>query len=595
MTKNLATLIAVLLLISAGASLAQSNPQCPDITYNPAPVPAIAQSSNPQYFSYNASTIALVGLSSEYLCHIAQPGTFTIPAMGSNPAVTVTPDNSYCTWANYRSFIDRLAQSGLNVFQVWVSLNQSVAKARYLAAPQAPYPSEQPFTYNSITGQWSISSPNYDATFFQRLQCVVAYAATKNVMVEVTLFDPWSTRNVASDWTLGPWADAFNVEPTTYFTQRQFFASFNGTGKSDPLGGPDAHARSDQDQLVQQVVGALNPYPNFYWEIANEPDLGGFVTGSAAMLWEDHVAHLIRAAETGKKTHLIGVNVFTSAALASLTDSVTNPDVSQSQIVSSHYVTAGDPGYGGGIALLRAEYGQPNFTNRLFGFNETKASPNPSIPSSVRSEAWEFMVSGGGLYDNYNLSYQTSPGVVDPLTNKIFNQLGILQQTLKGLGPDLVNMHRDGWCGPLSNCWIRNVRGYGSAETPYPSPCGGVTAWQGYTYWAAMHSPTNYLFYQHHSRLSSLDGGGSDTRYVPPPAGCPPANTNPPIYQEANLKFRPVQSGSYKAKWIEPATGIVKSCTPLGNLTAGVDYALPASQTYSYDVALWIQAGSTCP
>jgi hypothetical protein len=88
-----------------------------------------------------------------------------------------------------------------------------------------------------------------------------------------------------------------------------------------------------------------------------------------------------------------------------------------------------------------------------------------------------------------------------------------------------------------------------------------------------------------------LDGGGSNTRYEPPPAGCPPAG----MYQETSLNFRPAQSGSYVARWIEPASGNVKVCTPMGSLLAGVDYALPASHVYLYDVALRIQPGTTCP
>ncbi len=575
--KKFVALFLTLVLAPAGISMAQTqappnNPQCSDFTFDPVPVPALTQSSNPQYFSYNGTTLPLVGLSSEFLCHVAQPGTFTVNS------VVVTPDNSYCTWANYRSFIDRLATSGLNVFQVWLSLNQSVGKARGLGAP---YANEQPFTYSA--GKWDLAS--YDSTFFQRLQCVIAYAATKNVMVEVTLFDPWSTSQAGNDWTQGPWADAFNTQASTGFTQRQYFASFEGPGKSDTATA-NANARFYQDQFVTKVVSDLNPYPNIYWEIANETDLGGIVTGTAAMQWQDHVAQVIQAAEAGKKVHRIGVNVFTNSGATALIDAVANPFVSQSQVVSSHYVTAdqnppGDTSYGA-IELLRARIGTASFTNRLFGFNEGRSTPNPTIPASARSEAWEFMTSEAGLYDNYNLSYKTNSTTIDPLTDKIIKQLGVLKTTLSGM--DLANVSRDGFCGPTSNCWIRGLHTYGSADAAMS--CGGTT-WQGSTYWAAMHSPSSYLFYQHHSRLSSLDPPFSlNTRYVPPPAGCPAAGSE---YRESTLSFRPVQAGSYLVQWIEPGTGVVKFSTTMNGLLAGVDYALPASHLYIYDVALRIQ------
>lgn len=556
--------------LAAQTFLPPNNPQCSDFTYNPGSIATLAQSPNLQSFSFNSAPVALIGMSSEYLCHVQQPGSFTDPCNAGSPSVT--PNNSYCTWANYRAYIDKIASSGLNVIQLWLGLSHSPGKAR----GGSPYPAEQPFHYDSTTGQWSLMQ--YEPVYFQRLQCVVAYAATKGVMVELTLFDPWQG-NCSGNWNNGPWKDSFNTEANTGFTAQAYLGSFQNTSGSGSDTGANANARARQDAFVTKVVTDLNPYPNIYWEVANEPDLGGIVTGTASMQWQDHVASVIQAAEVGKKQHLIGVNAFTNTALDTLT--------SRAQVVSGHYVSAegSAPGDVGAIELLRARDGLVPFNGKIFGFNETRSTPDPAIPSSARSEAWEFMVSEGGLYDNYNLKYK-SAGVVDPETEKVMVQLGILrtiaQEPLNGA--DYATLRRDKGCGPLTNCWIRNQAGYGAADASMS--CGGTT-WNGFAYWTAMHTPSYYLLYRHHSRLSHLDPGGAKlTRYVPPPAGCPAAGSE---YRETTLQFRPEQAGHYRVEWLEPATGTVKVSSCLNNLTQGVDYALVASHKYTYDVALRIR------
>ncbi|HET9227742.1 MAG TPA: hypothetical protein VFR31_13800, partial [Thermoanaerobaculia bacterium] len=173
--KGAVLALASLLLLAAPGVDAQ---QCPAAESTPQALPALTLSTNPQYFRYNNATIPLIGISSEYLCHVSQPGTWF-----DNFGNPVTPDLVNCTWANYKAFIDRLALSGLNTMRVWIGLNHSPGEMRQ----GSPYPSEQPFTYNG--SQWNLNS--YDSTYWQRLKCVIGYAGTKGVIVQVTLFDAW--------------------------------------------------------------------------------------------------------------------------------------------------------------------------------------------------------------------------------------------------------------------------------------------------------------------------------------------------------------------------------------------------------------------
>src|SRR5258706_13539126 len=162
--KGAVLAMALLLLCLASGAYAQ---QCPSTESAPQSVAPLTLSTNPQYFRYNNQTTPLIGLSSEYLCHVAQPGTWT-----DNHGNTITPDLQNCTWANHKAFIDRLALSGLNVMRVWIGLDHSPGRVRM----GSPYASEQPFTYNG--SQWNLNS--YDQTYWDRLKCVAPTIPTES-------------------------------------------------------------------------------------------------------------------------------------------------------------------------------------------------------------------------------------------------------------------------------------------------------------------------------------------------------------------------------------------------------------------------------
>lgn len=555
--KSLVSTLGLSLLLAAPGADAQ---QCPSSESTPQLVAKLSLATNKQYFSYNGQTIPLIGLSSEYLCHIAQPGT----AFGG----AVTPDRDYCTWANYKTFIDRLQTSGLNVLRLWVGLNHSPGRERAgggLNDPTGPYANEQPFAYNSGTQKWDLNTP--DTVFWDRLKCVIGYAGTKGVIVEVTLLDPWS-----GDWTKGPWHSTRNSQGIG-FSLRKYFAQFvNDPTKTDDMS--NTAIRLEQDEFIQYAVNQLKAYPNLYWEIANEADLPPG-SGGPAGRWMDHVAQVINATEAAPR-HLIGVNMQTSAALTELTSSGSNPSLATASVVAAHYVSVGSPkGDTGAIQLIRSKSGMTGYTTRAFGFNETRSTPTPSIPSSARSEAWEFALNEGGLYDNYNLNFLNSSGAVQTDTNKVFNQLGVLKTFLLGLG-GLDTMGRDA-CG--AGCWLS---GQGTYKTLEALTCArpDTTIWQGSKYWAAMHSPTSYVAYFHHS-LDTLSASNSFSRYEPPPCS--------PSYQETGIKFKPDALGTYVAEWVNPVSGATLATHNLGSVAAGVQVNVPSSPTYSYDIALRVK------
>jgi len=211
-------------------------------------------------------------------------------------------------------------------------------------------------------------------------------------------------------------------------------------------------------------------------------------------------------------------------------------------------------------------------SGRAFGFNEGRSTPSPTTAASARAEAWELALNEGGLYDNYNLNLYSSAGTIDAETNRVFNQLGKLKNFVKNLLGGLDAVNRD-VCDTAA-CWLT---GQGTYKTP-EAACG---TWSGSKYWATMHSQSAYAAYFHHSQDTSY--AVDFTRYEPPPAGCP---TIP--YQETSLQFKPDVDGTYIAEWVTPGTNTVVQTNNLGALTGGLAYSLPASPTYTYDLALRI-------
>jgi len=135
-----------------------------------------------------------------------------------------------------------------------------------------------------------------------------------------------------------------------------------------------------QDAMVRKIVNELNQFDNLYYEICNEPYFGG-----VTLDWQHHIAETILATERHlAKQHLISRNVANGSA----------------KVENAHPL----------ISILNFHYAAPpntvpmNYTlNKVIGDNETGFRGTNDLP--YRSEAWAFILSGGGLYNNLDYSF----------------------------------------------------------------------------------------------------------------------------------------------------------------------------------------------
>jgi hypothetical protein len=249
----------------------------------------------------------------------------------------------------------------------------------------------------------------WDAGYFTRLKDFVAEAGKRGIVVELVLF---CTLYDDKLWAVNPMNAVNNVQ---------------GAGK---VGRLDVYALKDkmltaaQEALVRKLAAELKDCDNLYYEVCNEPYFGGVTRA-----WTDRIIAVLGDAEkTLPAPHLIAQNI----ANGSQKIDQPNPQVS---IFNFHYATPPD------TVALNARL------NRVIGDDETGFRGTSDLP--YRTEAWDFLLAGGGVYSNLDYSFSckhpdgtatvtTSPGGGGPALRR---QLQILKEFMDGL--DFVSMRPD--------------------------------------------------------------------------------------------------------------------------------------------------------
>ena len=523
--------------------------------------PPLGKATDPRYFLYNDQTIVVVGVSGSYLPHVKRdrPRDYSQPNPPINPALYNCTYDQIGTRSNgtpiykYQQCVDKLKLAGVNHLKIWVALNHSVGKLFIErgtgAAGQDPYPNEQPFVraeVNTTTHEkrWLLDS--FDDTFFTNLYNVVKYCQDNDVIVGVTLFDPWSGW-VGNQPSNGPWY-AGNNKANGYangigFTDPALFIK-----AENPSANPDTSEIDTQTQnkvmreyqvkLMQRTVTALTTLNNFYWELANEPD-GKKAYGLPLINWHKYMARKLYAMEPANRHHLIAVNLSTREAI----DGVDK--YSKIDIINGHYVFMKGPlslpGGGsipeidrfGAITLLRTynaynNAGAPTADNtKRWGFNEGRYGGVPDDSDyhddvtgpSARVEAWENMINGSAIFDHLTYRWaNNNSGDNNINADEARRFLGYLRKFMTSFS--LSGMKR--MMPAVASRWINNPPAYGSP------------------YWAAMSNGSTYLFYAHRSGLSPHGFAKYD-----PFTG---ASFTTVSFTVQNLNG----AGNYKAEWYNP-------------------------------------------
>ena len=293
------------------------------------------------------------------------------------PTVLITSGEHYGALLNldfdYVKYLETLRADGLNLTRTftgaYVEPQGAFNIAKNTLAPARNRficPWARSDTPGYANGGNKFNLTRWDEAYFKRLKDFVAQAAKRGVVVEVVLFCPFYGE---PQWRLSPQNATNNV---------------NGVGKVarthvytlDKHGG----LLSVHEAMTRKIVTELRDFHNVYYEICNEPYFGG-----VTLQWQRHIADVIVDTEKSfANKHLISQNIANHKA------KVQNPHPAVS-IFNFHYASPPD--------TVAMNYG----LNKVIGDNETgfKGTKN----RHYRMEGWEFILAGGGLYNNLDYSF----------------------------------------------------------------------------------------------------------------------------------------------------------------------------------------------
>jgi hypothetical protein len=338
------------------------------------------------------------------------------------PTVLITSGEHYGAVLNldfdYRRYLDTLAADGLNYTRVfsgaYVEPQGAFNIARNTLAPSvgrflAPWSRSSEPGYANGGNRFDLS--RWDAAYFGRLKDFVSYAAGRNVAVEVSLFCPMYED---PQWALSPMNATNNVN------------GVGGVPRTDVYT-LDRHGGllAVQEALTRKLVTELNAFDNVFFEISNEPYFGG-----VTLAWQHHIADVIAETERSLPArHLIAQNIANGSAR------IVEPHPAVS-IFNFHYATPPDT-----VAMNYA-------LGKVIGDDETGF--RGTSDAAYRTEAWEFVIAGGGLFNNLDYSFAvghedgtfafpaSQPGGGGPALRR---QLRVLAEFMRGY--DFVRMKPD--------------------------------------------------------------------------------------------------------------------------------------------------------
>ena len=420
------------------------------------------------------------------------------------PTILITSAEHYGGVVNkdfdYVAYFDALKAYGLNYTRIYPGFlfepmgkfmkgNTLGAKPISLTLPWAR---SQKSGY--VLGGNLFDLDKWDPAFFARLKDFVAKAAERGIVVEICFYN-------------AQYGDTWPMSPLYYENNIQ------GEGRCDyedaqTLKHADVVRR--EDDYVRKITQEVNGFDNVILEVCDEP----YLTGTPIELagpWVAHNVEVIKKAEsTLPQKHLIAQQI--EGPMGGPCDFTAHPDVS---VITTQYAWEGSHEQMGGLMALDYE----DDKNKPIDFNETDYYPTWYQGDRVadsRVEAWEFVVGGGGSFNQLNGLYT----VRDPAGKTEENaQLG---RALKSLHDfmysfEFLKMRPDKSFvqgGMLLGTFARGMSEQGK----------------------------QYAYYHHHSAF-----GRNTASYKVMPGN----------YQETLVLHLP--AGSYQAEWVDAATGTVVS------------------------------------
>jgi len=333
------------------------------------------------------------------------------------PAILVGGGEHYGAVLNldfdYTRYLDTMQKDGLNLTRLFVGTyyekpgDFGIGNNTLAPAPgRALTPWQRSDTPGAADGGNKFDLEKWNDAYFARLEDFVAQASARGIAVEVVMFSAY----YRGGWAGSPMNAANNVNGVGALTKEQANTLDNGSLKAA------------QERVVRKIVRELKDADNVYYEIQNEPwaDLGqpaGILNagilpqdmqGGAAGFWKNRV-DLANAASLAWQKHIAQIIADEEQDLPKDGRHL----IAQNYCNFKHPLKDVDPNVG----ILNFHYAWPEAAtlnlghDKVIAFDETGfATPNdktqePETDAVYRRQAWEFLMSGGGVFSMLDYSF----------------------------------------------------------------------------------------------------------------------------------------------------------------------------------------------
>ncbi len=327
------------------------------------------------------------------------------------PTILITSGEHYGAVLNldfdYVRYLQTLQADGLNLTRTFSGVYREAAGSFQITDNTlAPKPgryicpwarSDQP-GYRGGGNKFDLN--RWNPAYFERLRDFMTHAQRCGVVVEMNLFCPMYRDRM---WNFCPMNAANNVNGIGTCPRKEVYT----------LKHPDL--LKIQLAVTRKIVRELREFDNLYFEVCNEPYFGG-----VTMPWQRRIVdEIVKTEQDMESPHLISLNI------ANGRKKIENPPPAVS-IFNFHYCYPPD------VVAMNYQL------NKAIGENETGFRGKADL--LYRTEGWDFLIAGGGLYNNLDYSFTArypdgtfrdykSPGGGSP---ELRHQLSILKRFLYG-------------------------------------------------------------------------------------------------------------------------------------------------------------------
>jgi hypothetical protein len=329
---------------------------------------------NPHYFLFRGKALTIISSSEHY-------GAVLNPAF------------------DYLLYLNTLQKEGMNYTRLFTGSyfekegSFGIEHNNLAPAPgQALIPWKRSQISGALCGGNKFDMDKWDDNYFTRLKSFVSEAGKRGIIVEITLFS-----SIYSYWDIQVWnpANNINIKENLLQSEAQILKNQN--------------VWKYQESFVRKIVRDLNEFDNITYEIQNEPWCDHTVTLKNEDLKNDFYRNGTQ--EWQKKVEIADKSSLDwqkkiAAVIVNEENKLRNKHLI-AQNYCNHFWAV--PDVDPNVSILNFHYAYPvvikqnSGYNRVTGFDESGF--DGSADSTYRKEAWRFIMSGGGLFNNLDYSF----------------------------------------------------------------------------------------------------------------------------------------------------------------------------------------------